>query len=86
MVKTHCIEVYIECKMNILISQLVLSLCRNTESSFPDRDTNLMAVASNDVSVTWPARQTMLVSHGPVLFVHAEVSTAQADGNSQAIS
>jgi len=33
-----------------------------------------VAVASNDVGVTRPARETVFVSHGSVLFVHASMS------------
>jgi hypothetical protein len=55
---------------------LVQSLCRTTQSSFPDRDKNVAAVASTDMSVILPAEQTVLACDGSVLFVYASVSPA----------
>jgi hypothetical protein len=52
------------------------------KSSFPDRDENVVAVPSNDLGVTRPAKQTVLVYHDSVLFIHADVSAAQAGSNS----
>jgi hypothetical protein len=39
------------------------------QSSFPEHVENVATVVSSDISVTWPTRQTVLVSHGSVLFV-----------------
>jgi hypothetical protein len=46
------------------------------QSSFPNHDANMVAVASNDVSITQHATQTDLVSHFSLLFVHMPVSSA----------
>jgi hypothetical protein len=51
------------------------------KSCFSGRDENVLAVASYDVSVTRPAKQTVLVSHGSFLSVNAGDSDAQVDGN-----
>jgi hypothetical protein len=45
--------------------------CRRTISKFPDSHENVVAVASNDVSVTLPVRQAVLLSHGSCLFTLA---------------
>jgi hypothetical protein len=44
------------------------------QSSFPEHVENVVTVVSSDISVTWPTRQTVLVSHGSVLFVRPSVT------------
>jgi hypothetical protein len=60
-----------------MVSYLQQGLCRTT--IFPDLDEDVVAVASNDVSVTLPNKRTLLLSYVSVLFVHAGFSAAQAD-------
>jgi hypothetical protein len=48
--------------LNIL--GFIQSLCQIMQSSFPNHDENMVVVASNDISMTWPAKQMVLVSHG----------------------
>jgi hypothetical protein len=53
---------------------IIGNLYRTMKSSFPDLEENVVAVASNDVNVTWSTKETVLVPHGSVLFIHASVS------------
>jgi hypothetical protein len=58
--------------------------CQTTKSSFTHRDENVVAAPINGLSVTRPAKETVLISSGSFQLVHVGGLEAQADGIIQA--